>query len=219
MFRNQDGSRTLRGCYGCLCRIHRSRTGVCRVSCIASSYRGVLRIHLDFRNRHIETHQFTPGIYSQRNDTFKKLRAQGKCTANQQAARQPDLQISGRSVQLSQAVQPRHHFNKQRDLFFWIPHVQNRGGYVHHPKWSERFGSFALVAILEPRWCRCQIKVLSRKLTDGGPGRWRRVGTVLGPKQPFFAQNSPQTRAQRPSEGKRWLRYPCGLTSRCQRAL
>ena len=68
-----------------------------------------------------------PGIFSQGNDMFEKLRAQGKYTTNQQAAGQPDLQISGRSVQLSQAVQPRHRFNKQRDLFFWIPHVQNKG--------------------------------------------------------------------------------------------
>ena len=42
---------------------------------------------------------------------------------------------------------------------------------------------------------------------------------VLGQKQPFFAQNSPQTRAKRPKEGKRWLQSTCGLTSLCQRAL
>ena len=43
--------------------------------------------------------------------------------------------------------------------------------------------------------------------------------TVLGQKQPFFAQKSPKTRANRPNEGKRWLHYTCRLTSPCQRAL
>ena len=82
-----------------------------------------------------------PGIFSQRNDMFERLRAQCKYKANQQAAGQPDLQISGRTVQVSQAVQPRHRFNKQRDLFFWIPHVQNRGGgVVHHAKWYHTRG-------------------------------------------------------------------------------
>ena len=42
---------------------------------------------------------------------------------------------------------------------------------------------------------------------------------VLGQKQPFFAQNSTQTRAKRPNEGKRWLEATCGLTLPCQRAL
>ena len=28
---------------------------------------------------------------------------------------------------------------------------------------------------------------------------------ILGQKYPFFAQNSPQTRAKRPNEEKRWL--------------
>ena len=65
---------------------------------------------------------------------------------------------------------------------------------------SQRFGSFAHVAILEPRWCPCQIQVLSQKLTSGGPGRWRQVGRCppksalfCAPKQPFLAQNGPQT--------------------------
>ena len=44
------------------------------------------------------------------------------------------------------------------------------------------------------------------------------ICAVLGQKQPFFAQNSPQTRAKRPNEGKRWLQSTC-LTSPCQRAL
>ena len=42
---------------------------------------------------------------------------------------------------------------------------------------------------------------------------------VLGQKQPFCAQNSPQTRAKHTNEGKRWLHYTCSLTSPCQRAL
>ena len=90
---------------------------------------------------------------------------------------------------------------------------------------SQRYGSSARVAILEPRWCPCQIQVLSQKLTGGGPGRWRQVGrcppksAVLGQKQPFFAQNSPQTWAKRPNEGKRWLQPTRGLTLPCQRAL
>ena len=39
------------------------------------------------------------------------------------------------------------------------------------------------------------------------------------PKQPFLAQNGPQTRAKRPNEGKPLIHYTCGLTSPCQRAL
>ena len=42
---------------------------------------------------------------------------------------------------------------------------------------------------------------------------------ILGQKQPFFAQNSPQTRAKHPYEGKRLTHYMCALTSPCQRAL
>ena len=37
---------------------------------------------------------------------------------------------------------------------------------------------------------------------------------ILGQKLPFFAHNSSQTWAKRPNEGKRWLHYTCGLTSR-----
>ena len=43
------------------------------------------------------------------------------------------------------------------------------------------------------------------------PGAWApsrevpsQICAVLGRKQPFFAKNSPQTRAKRPKEGKRW---------------
>ena len=45
------------------------------------------------------------------------------------------------------------------------------------------------------------------------------ICAVLSQKQPFFAQNSPLTRAKRPYEGKRWLHCTCGSTSPCQRAL
>ena len=60
--------------------------------------------------------------------------------------------------------------------------------------------------ITEPRWCPCQIQLLSQKLTGGGPGRWRQVGrcppkSVLGQKQPFFAQNSPSKGSKQPNEG------------------
>ena len=55
----------------------------------------------------------------------------------------------------------------------------------------------------------------------GAPSREvpSQICAVLGQKQPFFAQNSPQTRAKRPNEGKQWLHCTCGLTSMCQRAL
>ena len=38
-------------------------TSACRFSCIASTYCGVTRKQLDFRNRHIKTHQFTPRLF------------------------------------------------------------------------------------------------------------------------------------------------------------
>ena len=52
------------------------------------------------------------------------------------------------------------------------------------------------------------------------PGAWAsswevpsQICAVLGQKQPFFAKNSPQTRANRQNEGRRWLHYTFGLTS------
>ena len=64
--------------------------------------------------------------------------------------------------------------------------------------------------------CKCT-KIFSR--VAGGRKRSQVVGSpwelpsqiyaVLGQKQPFFAQNSPQTRAKRPNEGKRWLHSTC----------
>ena len=55
---------------------------------------------------------------------------------------------------------------------------------------SQRLGSFAHVAILEPRWWPCQIQVLSQKLTSGGPGRWRQVGRCPPKSAQFWAKNS-----------------------------
>ena len=55
---------------------------------------------------------------------------------------------------------------------------------------SQRLGSFAHVAILEPRWWPWQIQVLSQKLTGGGPGRWRQVGRCPPKSAQFWAKNS-----------------------------
>ena len=55
---------------------------------------------------------------------------------------------------------------------------------------SQRFGSFAHVAILEPRWWPCQIQVLSQKLTGGGPGRVRQVGRCPPKSVQLWAKNS-----------------------------
>ena len=55
---------------------------------------------------------------------------------------------------------------------------------------SQRLGSFAHVAILEPRWCPCQIQALSQKLTGGGSGRWRQVGRCPPKSAQFWAKNS-----------------------------
>ena len=69
---------------------------------------------------------------------------------------------------------------------------------------SHRLGLESTLAILEPRWCPCQIQVLSQELTGGAPGRGRKVGrcpqicAVLGQKQPFFAQSSPQNPGETP---------------------
>ena len=55
---------------------------------------------------------------------------------------------------------------------------------------SQRFGSFAHVPILEPRWWPCQIQVLSQKHTGGGPGRWRQVGRCPPKSAQLWAKNS-----------------------------
>ena len=55
---------------------------------------------------------------------------------------------------------------------------------------SQRFGSFAHVAILEPRWWPCQIQLLSQELTGGGPGQWRQVGRCPPKSAQFWGKNS-----------------------------
>ena len=59
-----------------------------------------------------------------------------------------------------------------------------------------------LVAILEPRWCPCQIQVLSQKLTGGGPGRWRQVGRCPPKSARFWAKNSHFSRKRAPKPGQ-----------------
>ena len=55
---------------------------------------------------------------------------------------------------------------------------------------SHRLGLDSTLAILEPRWCPCQIQVLSQKLTGGGPGRGRQVGRCPPKSAQFWAKNS-----------------------------
>ena len=81
---------------------------------------------------------------------------------------------------------------------------------------SHRSGLYCTLAIPEPRWWPCQIQVLSQKLTGGAPGRGRQVGRCppktaqfWAPKQPFSAQNGPETRSKRANDGKRFLHSTC----------
>ena len=53
-----------------------------------------------------------------------------------------------------------------------------------------RSGLYSTLAILEPRWCPCQIQVFSQKLTSGGPGRGRQVGRCPPKSAHFWAKNS-----------------------------
>ena len=55
---------------------------------------------------------------------------------------------------------------------------------------SHRLGLDSTLAILEPRWCPCQIQVWSQKLTGGGPGRGRQVGRCPPKSAQFWAKNS-----------------------------
>ena len=55
----------------------------------------------------------------------------------------------------------------------------------------QRFGSFAHVAILEPRWWPCQIQVLSQKLTGGGLGGVLPNLRSFGPKIAIFRLKEP----------------------------
>ena len=51
-------------------------------------------------------------------------------------------------------------------------------------------GLYSTLAILEPRWCPCQIQVYSQKLSGGGPGRWRQVGRCPPKSAQIWAKNS-----------------------------
>ena len=89
-----------------------------------------------------------------------------------------------------------------------------------------RSGLYSTLAILEPRWWPCQSQVLSQNFSGGAPGRGRQVwrcppktAHFVPQNSLFLVQNSPQTRAKRPNEGKRFTHYTCALTSQCQRAL
>ena len=65
-----------------------------------------------------------------------------------------------------------------------------------------RSGLYPTLAILEPRWCPCQIQVLSQKLTGGVPGRGRQAGRCPPKYAQFWAKNSlfwPKT-APKPSQ-------------------
>ena len=55
---------------------------------------------------------------------------------------------------------------------------------------SHRLGLYSTLAILEPRWCPCQLQVLCRKLTGGGPRRWRQVGRCPPKSAQLWAKNS-----------------------------
>ena len=47
-----------------------------------------------------------------------------------------------------------------------------------------------ILAIQEPRWCPCQIQVLSQKRTGGAPGQGRQVGRCPPKTAHFVPQNS-----------------------------
>ena len=53
-----------------------------------------------------------------------------------------------------------------------------------------RFGLFSTLSILQPRWCPCQIQVLSQKLTGGASGQGRQVGRCPPKAAHFVPQNS-----------------------------
>ena len=53
-----------------------------------------------------------------------------------------------------------------------------------------RSGLYSTLAILEPRWCPCQIQVYSQKLSGGGPGRGCQVGRCPPKSAQFWAKNS-----------------------------
>ena len=55
---------------------------------------------------------------------------------------------------------------------------------------SQCYGLYSTLAILEPRWCPCQIQVLSQRLNTGAPGQWRQVGRCPPKTAHFVPQNS-----------------------------
>ena len=85
-----------------------------------------------------------------------------------------------------------------------------------------RSGLYSTLAILEPRWCPCQIQVLSQKLTGGAPGRGRQVWRCppkpahFVPKKSFFGpklpRNSVKTGKQRQTVCTLHVRLDCPVT-------
>ena len=71
---------------------------------------------------------------------------------------------------------------------------------------AQRFRLHSSLAILEPRWCPCQIQFLSQKLTDGAPGRCRHIGRCPPESALFRAKSShflPKTALQPIGNAKR----------------
>ena len=65
-----------------------------------------------------------------------------------------------------------------------------------------RSGLYSTLATLEPRWCPCQIQVLSQKLTGGGPGRWRQVRRCPPQSAHFWAKSSHFSPKTAPKPGR-----------------
>ena len=66
---------------------------------------------------------------------------------------------------------------------------------------SQRLGSFPNLAILFPRWCPCQIQVLSQKLTGGAPGRGCPPQTAHPQNSLFWPEMTPKPRSNGPKKG------------------
>ena len=72
-----------------------------------------------------------------------------------------------------------------------------------------RSGVYATLAILEPRWCPCQIQLLSQKLTGGAPVWGRQVGRCppkrahfVRQKQSFFSAKWPPDQGKMPKQSE-----------------
>ena len=79
-----------------------------------------------------------------------------------------------------------------------------------------RSGLYSTLAILEPRWCPCQIQVFSQKLTGGAPGRglqvWRcppKTAHFVPQNSLFLARNGLKTQSKRANAGKRFVHSTC----------